>query len=120
MNIGHPTSNTEYRMAMRARSHWAFGVRRSMFDVPLALLFALFSSFAFAQAQTISVVVPDKAAPRVIYGAERIVEALLSISNEAGVVQTPLARGRRIYVNDRAPDFSASESFTLDTSAQGS
>src|SRR6185295_2703710 len=45
---------------------------------------------------------------------------LLSVSNEAGVVQTPLVRGRRVYINDHAPDIHAPEAFTLDTSAQGS
>jgi hypothetical protein len=64
---------------------------------PLNLLagLALFAAMA-TQAETVSIVVSSNAAPRVKFGAEKLVEALKSVNSDAAIVQTKNVSGRKI------------------------
>jgi hypothetical protein len=52
-----------------------------------------------ANAKTISIVIPTNAAPRVVFGAEKIVEALKAVKLEAAVVKAEPKVGRKIWLN---------------------
>src|SRR5260221_681157 len=78
---------------------------------PLLAVFALFIT-GRASAETISIVIASNAAPRVVFGATQLVEALKSVKLEATVVYSDpqkisavvtgasaeKAAGRRIYL----------------------
>ena len=66
--------------------------------VLILVAFACCSSFA-ARAETISIVIASNAAPRVGFGAEKLVEALKAVKLDAAVVRTEKVSGRKIHLN---------------------
>ncbi len=84
------------------------------------LLFAFALLFSrIAHAETVSIVIPSNAAPRVEFGAERLVAALTAVKAEAAVVRSAPSSGPRIYVNRPPRTGSQSEGFWLNQTMQG-
>jgi hypothetical protein len=89
---------------------------RLISGIPLArfAVFALFGLFCFSvHAETVSIVIASNAAPRVEFGAEKIVEALQSVKLEASITHTSDAPGRKILVNRWPNGGAAPESFSF-------
>jgi len=69
----------------------------------------LFASVA--RAETISIVIPTKAVPRVQFGAEQLAKALKAVKLEASVVKIELTSGRRIWLDGIRHPENGQESF---------
>src|SRR5262245_22599879 len=91
------------RVASQARQPWAerynpFGigclVRRS-----LSLIAFLVLSASVARAQNVSIVIASNAAPRVEFGAEKLVEALKAVNLNGAIVRSDAAPSPKIFVN---------------------
>jgi len=84
------------------------------------LLFALALLFSWiARAETVSIVIPSHAAPRVEFGAEKLVAALKAVRTQAVVVRSAPASGPRICVNQPPRAGSQSEGFWLNQTMHG-
>lgn len=79
--------------------------RRHLFALPLRVALLLFvlaglvGSVMPARAETIAIVLPTNAAPRVEFGAAQLAVALKAVNLEATVVRVAPAAGRRICIN---------------------
>lgn len=80
--------------------------------------FALLFSWV-ARAETVSIVIPSNAAPRVEFGAERLVAALNAVRTQAVVVRSTPSSGPRIHVNPPARTGSPSEGYGLNQTTVG-
>jgi hypothetical protein len=65
----------------------------------LILCLALVSSCVFVRAETVSIVIATNAAPRVEFGAEKLVEALKAVGMDSVIVCSDKTPGRKIYLN---------------------
>jgi hypothetical protein len=79
----------------------------------IALAFVLGLCAGAARAETISIVIASNAAPRVEFGAEKLVEALKAVKLEATVIRTEPKSGAKIYVNQPRMAGSQREEFWL-------
>ena len=91
----------------RASQPWAkgwnpFGILRTAKSV-LALLAFVFSFVAVANAETVSIVIASNAAPRVEFGAERLVAALKAVKLDASVVRVD-AKDLSAVMSAQAPE----------------
>jgi hypothetical protein len=78
--------------------------------LPIALVFL---SAGFVNAQTISIIIPTNAAPRVEFGAEKIVEALKAVKLDATVVHSKVSGTKQIVVDENSAPGLGPESFRL-------
>jgi hypothetical protein len=76
----------------------------------LALAFCL---AGFVRAETVSIVIPTNAAPRVQFGAEKILEALKSAKLDATIVHSENNSDRKIYLVEWPNSNLQQEGFTL-------
>ncbi len=79
----------------------------------IAILLSLVFLFA-ARADTVSIVIPTNAAPRVEFGAEKLVEALKAVKSDATIVRTEKVLGRKIHLNTAHDPSEAREGYSLD------
>jgi hypothetical protein len=75
----------------------------SFLRLKIVLTFLFFAGGHWLKAETISIVIPTNAAPRVAFGAEKIAEALAAVKWEAAITSSLSEPGRKILV-DRWPD----------------
>ena len=61
--------------------------------------FALAVTISVARAETVSIVITSNAAPRVVFGAAKLAEALKAVKVDAGIVTSEKNPGRKIYLN---------------------
>jgi hypothetical protein len=66
------------------------------------------------KAETVSIVIPTNAAPRVQFGAEKLAEALKSVRLEAAIVRTEKVLGRKIHMETPQDSTMGREGFRLD------
>ena len=74
---------------------------------------AIFPSFT-ARAEIISIVIASNAAPRVEFGAEKLVEALKAVKSDALVVRTENVLGRKIHLELPHDSSAGREGFRFD------
>jgi len=72
-----------------------------------------------ARAETVSIVIPSNAAPRVEFGAERLVAALEAAKTQAVIVRSALSSGPRICVPPPTRAGSQSEGYSLNQTVEG-
>jgi hypothetical protein len=78
------------------------------------LALALLASFCFAaQAETVSIVIESNAAPRVIFGAEKLAEALKAVKMDPAIVHSDKSPGRKIYLNQQCDSGIEREGFVI-------
>ena len=80
--------------------------------IGLAAAVAVFSSSA--RAETISIVVPTNAAPRVEFGAKKLAEALSAVKAGAKIVASPKGSGRKIHLETPPDPAAGREGFRFD------
>jgi len=85
--------------------------------ITLAILFV--ASCGWLKAETVSIMIPKNAAPRVEFGAEKLVEALKAVKLDAAIVHAEPRSGQRIYVSQPHITGSSSEGFTLSQAMVG-
>ncbi|MGH7992078.1 MAG: alpha-d-galacturonidase, partial [Limisphaerales bacterium] len=68
-----------------------------------------------AQAETISIVVASNAAPRVEFGAEKLVEALKGVKLDAAMVHSENVTGRKIHLETPSDSSAGQEGFRIDS-----
>ncbi|MDE3067801.1 MAG: hypothetical protein KGJ60_09650, partial [Verrucomicrobiota bacterium] len=66
-----------------------------------------------ARAESIFIVAPSNAAPRVVFGAERLAAALKAVGTDAKIIRSGETPGRRIWITLLPPPGIADEGFTL-------
>ena len=71
--------------------------------VALVAVLTLVLTDSVARAETVSIVIASNAAPRVVFGAEKLVEALKAVKLDAAIVHTEKVSGRKIFL-DRPND----------------
>jgi hypothetical protein len=82
------------------------------------MLLSVIFSFA-ARAETVSIVIPSNAAPRVEFGAEKLKEALQAVKLDAAIVCSDKAPGRKIHVfREKDNNSIRHEGFYLNKSGQ--
>ena len=69
----------------------------------IALAALILAYCCLVKAETVSVIVDTNAAPRVEFGAEKLVSALQTVNVDAAIVHSQTAPGRTIYLN-HSPD----------------
>jgi len=80
----------------------------------IVLAFLLAASCGWLKAETVSVIIASNAAPRVTFGAEKLVEALKSTKLEAAIIRTEKdVLGRKIYVVTDYDSGAGREGFSL-------
>lgn len=80
----------------------------------VALVILMVAGRAPARAETISVVTATDASPRVVFAAEKLVEALEAVKIKSSIVQSDKVPGRRIYLNQPHDAHLGSEGFRFD------
>ncbi len=75
--------------------------------------FALLRFSSVARAESVSIVLASNAAPRVEFGAERLVEALRAINTDASIVRSGNVSSRRILLESRHDSTVGREGFRL-------
>jgi hypothetical protein len=86
--------------------------------LPILIAFAIFFSFA-ARAETVSIVIAPNAAPRVEFGAEKLVEALKSVGMDSAIVRSDKTPGRKIWLNQPHLRQEGHESFMIALGGNG-
>ena len=80
----------------------------------LLILIALAAlSSLVARAETISIVIASNAAPRVEFGAEKLMEALKSVKLEAAIARSEITPGQKILINRWPSRESGREGFSF-------
>jgi hypothetical protein len=69
---------------------------------------------SWLKAETISIVIPTNAAPRVEFGAEKLVEALKTVKVDAAIVDAKRVSGRKIHLETPHDSSIGREGFRLD------
>jgi hypothetical protein len=77
------------------------------------ILFILVVSLSIARAATISIVTPTNAAPRVLFGADRVEAALKSVGVEAVIVNSGKTSGQKIWLKEPLQPDGDREGFSL-------
>lgn len=67
------------------------------------IAFALAGLAPIAPAETISIVTPPDAPPRIEFGAKRLAEALQSVGMTAAIVNSDQTTGRKIWIKEQSP-----------------
>jgi hypothetical protein len=71
------------------------------------------------RAETVSIVIPTNAAPRVEFGAEKLVEALQAVKLDAVIVRSANAPGPKMYLNQPHESALGREGFTVESIGRG-
>ena len=74
----------------------------------------LVSLIGSARAETVSIVIASNAAPRVEFGAEKLVEALKAVKMEAAIIRTDKVSDRKIHLESPHDSVAGHEGFRLD------
>jgi hypothetical protein len=80
----------------------------------ILLVFFVIAVCGAARAEKISIVLATNAAPRVEFGAERLVEALRAAQDDATIVRSEKIPGRKIYLNQPYNPAAGHEGFQID------
>src|SRR4051812_43648222 len=80
----------------------------------IAFAVLIIAGCGWVQAENISVVVATNAVPRVVFGAEKLLEALKAVKLDAAIVHSEKVSGRRIYLNQPHDLAAGREGFRLD------
>src|SRR5579862_6676890 len=114
--LGSPTCGRRQRPAAPAQapSDSLPGYTRvNTWRISLLTVLAVFLSL-IVRAETISVVVSSNAAPRVEFGAERLVEALKGVKQDATIVHSENVSGRKIHLEVPHDPAVGHEGFRID------
>jgi len=79
----------------------------------MILLAFVFTCVAAARAETVSIVIASNAAPRVEFGAEKLVEALKAVKLDATIIRSDKASSPKIWINPPHSVPVAREGFAL-------
>jgi len=91
----------------------------SLFGNKIALAILIVASCGWARAEAISIIVATNAAPRVGFGAEKLVEALQAVKLDAAIVHSETVPGRKIYLNRPHDADAGREGFRIDLTDNG-
>lgn len=80
----------------------------------MGLLFVTVATSCLLSARKIAVVIDPAAAPRVKFGAERLVAALKAVKMEAGIVRSEKISGRKIHLETPHASAAGREGFRID------
>ena len=108
--------NVKPRVA-RSSQPWAkrynpFGIVLRFVALPVLIAFVIFLSLA-ARAENMSIVIATNAAPRVEFGAEKLVEALKAVGMDSAIVCSDKTPGRKIYLNQPHDSGAGREGFII-------
>jgi hypothetical protein len=86
--------------------------------MPWLVVFALCIS-GFARAESVSVVIASNAAPRVEFGAEKLLEALQSVKIDSKIGDAEKNGTRQIFITEQTDSITGREGFILKTVTRG-
>lgn len=90
---------------------------KRLFTLAGCIFAALIFGVGLLRAETISIVLPPEASPRIRFGAEKLVAALHNSNTQAVIVQTNHASGSQIKFTPEIPPVSGKEGFSVSSRA---